>query len=387
MSPRHTLDYSFELPSLSQVRTGTIALIVGLFAADVSSAQNSLNVAVRCLSFQLQPTASSIAGYGTVTTYFSTYDGRDDIVPLNTVNGSLRYYSGEMRPTGGGAFATDYISYSSIYGALEDGYIVGNFPTTDSDGNGVPDFLQLENSVSFTISASQTAVYPTRVTVPMTLTVTRSAGQVLGTYRYSKSTSSGTGTWSIAHNGGTCSYTRGQPNQLNLALSSASFTGVVTTGSGSSTSTVNSVNQVTLPVLTVNWSNGKTTTTASSTTLTRTGNRYRGPLTVVDGLSETSWQDFTQWIVEATDTNDSNGNGIPDWSDTPSNPLLSVAYALNSKTLTLTGQPSHEYTAYYSTNLTNWQVVANLNPSGSTNRASFNHSVSHPRGYYRVTFP
>ncbi len=48
---------------------------------------------------------------------------------------------------------------------------------------------------------------------------------------------------------------------------------------------------------------------------------------------------------------------------------------------------SHQDTAYYSTNLTNWQVVANLNPSGSTNRVSFNHGVSHPRGYYRVTLP
>lgn len=366
-----------------------LALLLLSCFGGVAVAQNSLNVVVRCLSAQLQPTSADYPGYGTVTTYFSTYDGRDDIPPLNTVSGGLTYYSGEIRPIGNGAFATDYISYSSIYGALEHGFIVGNYPTTDNDANGVPDFLQLENAGGFTITASQTAVYPTRLTASLTLSVTRSAGQVLGTYSYYYPSTgrSGSSSWSIAHIGGTCSYTRGQPNPLTLALSTASFTGVVTTGSGSSTSTVNSLNQVTLPGLTVNWLDGKTTTTALPSVLSRTGNRYRGPLTIVDGLSETSWPDFTQWMLEVTDNNDSNGNGIPDWSDTPNNPLLGVAYAADSKTLVLTGQPSHQYTAYYSTNLTNWQVVGNLNTSGSTNRVVFSHGVSHPRGYYRATFP
>jgi hypothetical protein len=369
---------------LSIFRTDPFQAFVLLVLLTGSSAfaQNQLNLVARCLSFQLQPFSRSDVIYGTRTTYFTTYDGRDDIPPLNTSNNGLYYYSGEMRPLGGGNYAVDYISYSSISGYIEDGYFTASLPTTDADGNDVPDFLQLENSVSFSFPVTQTRVRPSRASGNATFTFNRSAGQVLGTY----SGPGGSGTWSIAHIGGTGTYTRGAQNPLNLSLASASFTGVVTTSTGNTTSTVNSPNQVTLAPFVITSSAGLVTS-GNTVALTRSGKIYRGSVAIVDGLSSTAWADFTQWIMEATDNNDSNGNGVPDWSDTPNAPVLKLGYTTNSQTITITGQPSHKYTTYYSTDLKNWQLVANLNIVTGTNKVSFNHATTDGSGFYRATFP
>ena len=52
-------------------------------------------------------------------------------------------------------------------------------------------------------------------------------------------------------------------------------------------------------------------------TLIRSGNTFRGTLELVDGEVFTSWGDYLYFHAEITDTNDTNGDGLPDIIDVP----------------------------------------------------------------------
>jgi hypothetical protein len=59
--------------------------------------------------------------------------------------------------------------------------------------------------------------------------------------------------------------------------------------------------------------------------LTRQGTAYRGDFQAVDGNPATSWSDYTSVRWEISDSNDSDGNGIPDLSDSIiAPPVISV---------------------------------------------------------------
>jgi len=47
-------------------------------------------------------------------------------------------------------------------------------------------------------------------------------------------------------------------------------------------------------------------------TLYRDGNRFRGIVEVFDGETSTTWSDYTAFLVEITDNNDIDGDGLPD---------------------------------------------------------------------------
>ena len=54
-----------------------------------------------------------------------------------------------------------------------------------------------------------------------------------------------------------------------------------------------------------------------SATLSRTGNVFRGIVTVVDGEPLTSWDDYQVFLVELSDPNDTDSDGLPDIVSTP----------------------------------------------------------------------
>ena len=86
---------------------------------------------------------------------------------------------------------------------------------------------------------------------------------------------------------------------------------------GSTIFVVNSVDQVTLPpfTLTGTGDNNRKYSIPGNTILKRFGNQYRGALKFADGFPETRWPDYVDWVLEFTDLNDYNANGIPDLSD------------------------------------------------------------------------
>jgi hypothetical protein len=86
---------------------------------------------------------------------------------------------------------------------------------------------------------------------------------------------------------------------------------------------------------------------------------YYGNLEFVDGNPDTPASDYYLWHLSFDDPNDSNGNGIPDFSDTPRQPLLSVAEGAGQLLLTLRGDVGWTNRIQAITNLasTNWQTV------------------------------
>ncbi len=261
-------------------------------------------------------------GYGTVYNLFTTYDGKSGIPFHDEVNGSW-IFGEELRPRTGlpGVYEGDFITFNSSYAYIEYGAFTLNAPTTDSDGNGLPDLCQKNKAVNASISGSGNMDWSfTGATGPFTISgsLSRSANSQTGSYSMTVANSSGSvvysGSWSVLYIAGAITYQREPTNRVNLSLTSYSPDGTPMVATGSTGFTVNNPNQIALPLFYLTNSDQETRTVYAST-LNRTGNRYVGNLRVLDGNSATSWPDYTSWVVEITDPNDSNTNGVPDLSD------------------------------------------------------------------------
>ena len=114
------------------------------------------------LSISLASKTASIKAYGMQVSlgvgstsfgdslYFTSYDGKSSY-PLNNSN----YISSELKPLskGSNSYVTDYL-IADYYGVYEYGSVTLNISNTDTDGNGVPDWLQKEKSVNQTITGN-----------------------------------------------------------------------------------------------------------------------------------------------------------------------------------------------------------------------------------------
>jgi hypothetical protein len=99
--------------------------------------------------------SGNAGGYG-FEVYFSTYDGNTNAFPQGLFNNQLSF---ELMPSspGSGSYLTDFATYSTYYGVYYGrGTMTVNMPTTDADGNGCPDFLQVNKSFSSTGSVTST---------------------------------------------------------------------------------------------------------------------------------------------------------------------------------------------------------------------------------------
>ena len=59
-----------------------------------------------------------------------------------------------------------------------------------------------------------------------------------------------------------------------------------------------------------------------STIFTRNGNIYSAVIMFADGETITSWPDYQKWLITIEDTNDLDGDGIPDLSDPPESKVM-----------------------------------------------------------------
>ena len=98
------------------------------------------------MQFSVPPTRTSD---GSIL-YFTSYDGSTSY-PLQ--DSTTNFISNEFRQqsTGSPVFRADYLA-GDAYNTYEYGSISYTISNTDSDGNGVPDWLQKENSVNLSIS-------------------------------------------------------------------------------------------------------------------------------------------------------------------------------------------------------------------------------------------
>jgi formylglycine-generating enzyme required for sulfatase activity len=127
---------------------------------------------------------------------------------------------------------------------------------------------------------------------------------------------------------------RGKTNNLTVNLTQTDpLTGKTLTLSGSTSFAVNGTDQIT-------GSGFQATTSDNSAVrlhdfiLTRSGNQYSGDVESDDGDPLTSWRDYFKGHWEITDTNDADGNGVPDFSDALPVPP-SIASQPQSQTVSL----------------------------------------------------
>ena len=287
------------------------------FGTTATAQQNTVPFNGNCRSIYFSPNAHFSQTLGNVFTYITSYDGRTDIAPQGYSNPLS--FSGEARPRAidPRVYEADYMIFSSAFGwNTEYGSLIVEMPLIDSDGNGLPDVAQLSFAVNFTTHGTMSIDWPFPTADSFDLGMVRGSNQLSGSYaiyRYGDASTS-SGTIQLFNIGGTTTYKR-STSLMSFNLTITDPLATTRTVTGSTNYTVSNPNKIVLPQFSVSASGGPTYTFASGFTLNRSGSRYIGNATLSDGIPETSWADATNWVIEITDTNDWDGNGIPDLSD------------------------------------------------------------------------
>lgn len=297
-------------------------------------------------------------GYSDVM--WTTSDSISSNMPRYYISNGLIYVSGELRQDGTSAsFETEYLVYQESTGLFTSyGHMMTLMPVIDSNGNGVPDWMERDQPASFSITAFLNKDYPTASSVTAPMIFTRASGSLTGTYTIQFGTAPAlTGTWSVLYGEGAVT-----PNRAT-ATADFSVTGIGGTRTATATMTFQGHNQITLPPFTASGAGRPTTSTVGDTVLTRSGNTYRGEATGSDGLPDTPWADFLRSRWEITDLSDADGDGIPDLSDALLSPPAIVRLPLPRFDFPVT--PSYTYRLRGSTDLVTWIDYATHTASGT----------------------
>ena len=222
--------------------------LIHLFLTDFLQSQSrTASGTVTTYSLNLQNIGGYHAGSGfAFSVYFSTFDGIANAYPQGLSLGNL---SGELSPAtaGGTEYRSDYAIYASGY-YYNRGTMFLNIPAADSDGNGFPDFLQVNRSIdatiAFTLDEYETNdggyTFYWHGTEAGTIRLTRSAGNYQGSASGTINTSSFTGNFSAEGGTGNVVY---DPSAKTIRFEGTSF-GFDTSGIGSSNFTRNNDNQI-----------------------------------------------------------------------------------------------------------------------------------------------
>ncbi len=323
MTVGSSMENSFK--SMKHFRFRLLTAFLLLAGLEGLAQEKTAAIVGNCRSLNIGPTSHSDPFYGTLTAYFTTYDGRTDVFPLNQDlgNGSV-LLNGELRPRTGqpGVYEADFATYSSVYGWVQYGSIVANLPVTDLDANGLPDVAQLAQNGSASISGTTQVDWPSAGTGTFTGTLSRGPNQIFGAYNFTYATDGSTsaGTLQAQNVSGSVTYVRGTVNQATLNLTQTDPVGATRGFTGVTTFTVATTDQIVFPQFSVRSGDHLTNTFLGGLILNRTGPKYVGKATLADGIAETYWADAVNWVLEITDINDSNTNGIPDLSEAMTGP-------------------------------------------------------------------
>jgi len=313
-------------------------------------------------SVQLGSLRGFDAAVGFYNVLATTTDTDSSNVPRYFITNGLYYASGELVQDGTSSYyETEYLLVRESTGSIIEwgAFASLNFPTNDTNGNLLPDWVEQDFPAGFTISGVRFIDFPTTATESVTFTVSRSPGSRTGTYsiRFASGTTL-TGTLTVSHSTGTIN--------ANRATGTGNFTfgNELGTRTGNTTFTGLNADQVRVGVFTATGAGLDNVTSAAPLNLYRvSATRYLGALTVVDGLPVTPWADFQSSMVEVTDTNDSDADGVPDFSDA----LLSTPAIVRQSTprFDFPVTPGYTYRLRGSTDLKTWTDYATHTASGT----------------------
>ena len=254
---------------------------------------------------------SSLGG----TLYYTTFDGLNSW-PLNDSG----YISGELKRSSAGSstFVTDYLA-ADYYGVYEYGSVSLNFPTTDSDFNGVPDWLQKNMSVNAAVTGNSQLHYVSQGFLSANANIsgkfTRSSGLSSGNYNLTYNISglgsgTATGVWYVGFYEGTIEY---DETTYSIDAKTLNAEGRSVSATGTSEFSINDLNNLNIGVINLTIDGEKVQLQAG--TLARSGTVYSGFAKAIDGNPATSWADYVDWYLEIEDPNDTDSDGVPDFTD------------------------------------------------------------------------
>jgi hypothetical protein len=320
-------------------------------------------------------------------------DGSGDTLDLTTISGTP---NGELAPYNGLEYVSNFLLDSS--GTSVPGTMYLNLPPfVDDNNNGWPDFFEVTQAVT----ASTSGTYSTPIsTGTITATWGRTAGSKdgtcvlhvvdnafgdLGQFQH---------TFELLEYTGPLSYTPGT-NIVNA------FVNLAKTGDPSSQLQgplqfiklpADPLNQLNLQAGT--WTNAQSQTLTFSTNLflrdqTSWPTNYYGFMDFVDGDPTTSAPDYLSWTLSIDDVNDSNHNGIPDFSDVPQNvtvpqPLLSLSLTTTNLQLAISANVGTICQIQQSASLpATWQTVQTITLTNDPQSVSIL-LPSTPAAFWRV---
>src|SRR5437867_10966651 len=286
--------------------------------------------------------------------------------------------NGELKPTDSDP---DHSSGFVLYDSLSDevvliGRIDLNTPdVADVNDNGFDDFFEVSEAGSGASTGTYTSIINTG---PVRATWSRAAGSKDGTYALefgSGQTSLGTyqGTFEILEYVGPLNYTAGS-NKVSGAvqlLQTGAADNVLAGPIEFTKEPTNRFDELILPHEV--WTNASSQTFQISSDFyyferdTRLKTNYYGSVDFKDGDLNTADTDYLYWVLSIDDVNDSDGDGIPDFSDDPGSGtvqrptvLLSLGNSNLSFTISSTVGRTVEIQEITSLSQTNWATVSSL---------------------------
>jgi hypothetical protein len=300
-------------------KTTLIAVCLWVVSAVGLEAQlKTATLVANSRSITLNPATGNLADAGTVEIDFTTFDGLA-VEPLGTSQGD---FSGELQPRIGsrGVYQVDFATFSDSR-MLDFGSATLTVPVVDSDGNGLPDFTQINKGTRANVSGNWTVESASSDSVDMFALsgrFIRNAKMPMGSYFLTAIGTNGifgfNGTWGVVYASGSAMYQAQPVARIDLSLLLHAPDGGTRILTGSTAFDVNSENEVVLPGFSLLDNDGNAYV-ARRCVLSREGKKYIGELIFLDGDPTTEWPDYTSWVLEITDNNDSDGDGIPDLSD------------------------------------------------------------------------
>ena len=286
-------------------------LIIVLFAPQAFA--NTATVSGTCYSLEFDA-ASTYIGGDLVEVYCTTYDGNLSTFHYVWVNNGY-WFSQEVKKIGS-LYYTDYITVAGGY--IDDyGKIVLNLNSPDANGNGIDDVCEKSRSVNNSISGTWYSYDGSSGGISGG--AYRGANFQSGSYSLAvMNTDVGTvplsGIFYVVTLSGTVNYTAYSPGQKSIFLTYTVTSS--STESDSLASTYEIVDQDHIRVMGVDF--------FPTTTFTRNGTVYTADVVLTDGGQQTPWQDYEKWRLVIQDTNDLDGDGIPDLSDAVDNTQYTI---------------------------------------------------------------